>query len=63
MATNVFRGMGFVFVSVVGFGTAAVAARMAKQDSVWNEKKIKETMDSLARERREFKERNQLQKT
>jgi hypothetical protein len=60
MMANVYKGMGFVFLSAIGFGTAAVSFKMASQDRQWNERKIRETVEKLSLERKDYREKNQM---
>jgi hypothetical protein len=56
MMANVYKGFAFVGLSIVGFGVATIALRMAAEDSKWNESKIQQAMDKLSKERKEFRE-------
>lgn len=60
MMANVYTGMACAFVSLLGFGSAAVALKSASLDKQWNEIRIRETMETISKERREFREQNQV---
>lgn len=60
MMANIYYGMGFAFLSLAGFGTTAIALRMASDDSDWNELKIRETMERISKERKEFRDQNRV---